>query len=103
MFRKRKDYLDSPVIPYKSCFAKSTEDDGAGMLVLDHCRLAGAIASKLLRSFPNKDLFPTGAPFIVSAHDVGKVSPGFLKNSCGLLLQDFWCLSWTKNTLFLCF
>ena len=47
--------------------------------MFDHCRYAGYVAEGLLSLLPPpvRDLLPTETPFLVSLHDIGKVSPGF--------------------------
>lgn len=47
--------------------------------MFDHCRYAGYVAELLLALMPDpiRRLFPDETPFLVSLHDVGKVSPGF--------------------------
>jgi len=69
------------VIPYTMCFAKSTNTGGLGMTVAQHCCISGYVADVLLGLMPEcvRDLFPKGTSFLVAAHDVGKVSPGFQK------------------------
>ncbi len=51
------------------------------MSVLEHCYDAGQVAAALLTVLPlsTRRLLPEGAPTAVAVHDVGKVSPGFLR------------------------
>lgn len=66
-------------IPYLECRAKTCDDGSPGTFVFDHCRYAGYVAEGLLTLLPAsvRDLLPPETPFLVSLHDVGKVSPGF--------------------------
>ena len=76
-FEKKKDAggVQVPIFPWEQCFAKSLGDGGAGLSVLDHCVIAGRVSQHLVCS----DFVAEGLPFLVACHDVGKVSPGFLK------------------------
>ena len=94
-----------PVLPWDCCFAKSA-DKGAGISVVDHCMIAGRVAGELLRRKCLLDLVPSSSPFFVSAHDVGKVSPGFLKHCSNYALEkllpelataDSEAKGWEKN------
>lgn len=74
-------------LSWKKCFAKSTDDDDAGVSVSEHCTLAGLLAQRLRDSKQVENLLPNSAPFLVSVHDVGKVSPGFLKRCSNRALE----------------
>ncbi len=67
------------VIPYERCAAKTTPEGKPGMSVMEHCRTAGEIATKLTAQLPEsvRNLLPSNPGLSVSVHDVGKVSPGF--------------------------
>ena len=66
-------------IPFGECRAKTCQDGSPGTFVFDHCRYAGYVAEVLLSLLPKslRQLFPDNCPFLVSLHDIGKVSPGF--------------------------
>ncbi len=66
-------------IPFMECRAKTCSDGSPGTFVFDHCRYAGYVAEALLALLPEpiRRLFPQETPFLVSLHDIGKVSPGF--------------------------
>lgn len=86
-FLKNRGEGSIPVVPWENCFAKSTEDGDAGIPVFDHCMATGRVAEEIWKSrFPEKPM-PTGFPFLVAAHDAGKVSPGFLKHCSNHALQ----------------
>jgi CRISPR-associated endonuclease/helicase Cas3 len=96
----------TPVLGWERCFAKSTENGGAGISVADHCTIAGLLAASLVRLHSSGNLFPEGTSFMVSAHDVGKVSPGFLKHCSNKALEtlcpelaaaDAEAMGWGKN------
>ena len=61
------------------CRAKSCSDGSPGTFVFDHCRYSGYVAEELLALLPKpvRQLLPPETPFLVSLHDIGKVSPGF--------------------------
>lgn len=66
-------------IPFRECRAKTCPDGSPGTFVFDHCRYAGYVAEGLLALLPDsvRGMLPPETPFLVSLHDVGKVSPGF--------------------------
>lgn len=78
MFKNR---ISTPLscIPFRECRAKTCPDGSYGTFVFDHCRYAGYVAEGLLALLPDsvRGMFPPETPFLVSLHDVGKVSPGF--------------------------
>jgi CRISPR-associated endonuclease/helicase Cas3 len=76
---RRQGEGDIPALPWQDCFAKSTEQGGPGLSVLEHSRNVGEVARALLGVLPTRVLRllgsnPAGA---AALHDVGKVSPGF--------------------------
>ena len=66
-------------IPFMECRAKTCPDGLPGTTVFDHCRYAGYVAEKLMTLLPEeiRKRLPSETPFLVSLHDIGKVSPGF--------------------------
>lgn len=71
-----------PALPLEQCLAKTyTAADGTvepGISVFDHCCIVGEVARKLIEIFPLflRDVyFPSGAAYLASVHDTGKVSP----------------------------
>ena len=66
-------------IPFMECRAKTCPDGSPGTSVFDHCRYAGYVAEALLAFLPEplRKQLPSETPFLVSLHDIGKVSPGF--------------------------
>lgn len=61
------------------CKAKTCTDGSPGTSVFDHCRYAGYVAEGLLALLPDsvRGMLPPETPFLVSLHDVGKVSPEY--------------------------
>jgi CRISPR-associated endonuclease/helicase Cas3 len=71
----------SPQIALEDCWAKTDPVTGLPALtVRDHCLNVGAVALRLLPLLPKpaRVLIPDGAPILVAAHDIGKITPGFL-------------------------
>lgn len=77
----------APLLSWEQCFAKSTDTGGAGLSVARHCKIAGLLAEKIIILKQLSSLLPNSAPFFVSAHDTGKVSPGFLKHCSNQALK----------------
>ena len=82
MFSKiiNRQHIDAiPCMRYEECRAKTCPDGSYGTFVFDHCRYAGYVAEGLVALLPVsvRNLLPSETPFLVSLHDVGKVSPGF--------------------------
>ena len=52
-----------------------------GISVRDHCLNVGCVAAELIAALPPivRDLLPPGASTLIALHDVGKLSPGFLR------------------------
>jgi len=80
--KKELQYL----MKYKDCFAKTFVDKNGnkklGYEVLEHCKIVGKIANKIVQQIPNKirrKIFPKESGFIASLHDIGKVCPTFQK------------------------
>lgn len=82
--------LPDECIPFEECRAKTCLDGTYGTFVFDHCRYAGYVAEGLLQLLPTslKSLFPSTIPFFVSLHDIGKVSPGFVRKYFLNLLES---------------
>ncbi len=78
---KFPNHISTPLscIPFRECRAKTCSDGSYGTFVFDHCRYAGYVAEGLVALLPAsvRVLLPSETPFLVSLHDVGKVSPGF--------------------------
>lgn len=85
MISIRKDISDDNrlgacgCIPFRECRAKTCPDGSPGTFVFDHCRYAGYVAEGLLALLPDsvRGMLPPETPFLVSLHDVGKVSPEY--------------------------
>ena len=77
--KAKVDTSPSSCIPFRECRAKTCPDGSPGTTVFDHCRYAGYVAEALLALLPEaiRKLLPPQTPFLVSLHDIGKVSPGF--------------------------
>lgn len=68
------------------CWAKTDPASGLPALtVRDHCLIVGAVAEAVRGLLPSacKQLAPAGAVTLAAAHDIGKITPGFLRK-CGL-------------------
>lgn len=70
------------------CWAKTDRITGMpGLTVRDHCLIVGAVAECVSMLLPSgcSSLLPTGAVTLAAAHDIGKITPGFLRK-CPLSL-----------------
>lgn len=72
-------------IKLSDCWAKT--DPGTGkpaLTVRDHCLIVGAVAETVLRVLPPacRNFAPPGTACLAAAHDIGKITPGFLRK-CG--------------------
>jgi CRISPR-associated endonuclease/helicase Cas3 len=66
------------------CWAKTDPKTGMPSLtVRDHCLIVGAVAEAALGFLPAAciSLAPQGAATFTAAHDIGKITPGFLRKS----------------------
>ncbi len=74
-----------PLLTAEQCLAKTRNTAEAspqpGRSVIEHCRIVGAVALKLLEQLPlaTQQLFPSQADRIALVHDIGKVCPTFQK------------------------
>ncbi|MEI8311908.1 MAG: HD domain-containing protein, partial [Verrucomicrobiota bacterium] len=64
----------------QDCWAKTDESSLPCLSVRDHCLNVGAVADCAAHLLPSTAarLFPEGGVALVSAHDIGKITPGFL-------------------------
>lgn len=62
----------------EDCWAKTDENGQPCLSVRDHCVNVGAVAEMIGGGFPSKILLPENAASLVAAHDIGKITPGFL-------------------------
>ncbi|MES2996544.1 MAG: CRISPR-associated helicase Cas3' [Verrucomicrobiota bacterium] len=70
----------------QQCWAKTDPATGLPALtVRDHCLIVGAVAEVVRGLLPPacQHLPPVGATILTAAHDIGKITPGFLRK-CGL-------------------
>lgn len=72
------------------CWAKTDECKKPSLGITQHCLSVGAVAEALSKLLPSalRFFFPAGGVCLIAAHDVGKVSPGFL------LKSDDWSSKW---------
>lgn len=73
-------------IKFAHCPAKTRWVEGnhivPGHTVDNHCQIVGEVARALIARYPPElatALFPVNAPFAAACHDIGKVSPTFVK------------------------
>ncbi|MDB6134161.1 MAG: CRISPR-associated helicase, Cas3 family [Verrucomicrobiales bacterium] len=82
--------LTSSNINLVDCWAKTWTDGPLngrpGLTVYDHCLNVGAVAVELLGKLPRpvRETLPPGAHLLVAVHDIGKITPGFLRKC------EFW-------------
>lgn len=71
------------VLTLTACWAKTGEDGRYLKSVTEHCEDVGLVATSVVESLAPalKQLLPSGAISLIAAHDIGKVSPGFLLKS----------------------
>lgn len=76
--------IQTKVLPLEQNFAKTYVDDNGvcrlGQTVLEHALTSGLVARELWQWWPDalqKKWFPDGLDFLVSEHDVGKMTPAF--------------------------
>ncbi len=64
----------------EDCWAKTDEQGSPCLSVRDHCLNVGAVAAIVSEVFPIaiKSLLPSGGISLIAAHDIGKITPGFL-------------------------
>jgi HD domain len=63
----------------KGDWAKTTMDGRPGLSVLDHCLNAGCVAEELTARLRNPVVERKLAVWLAGCHDIGKISPGFLR------------------------
>ncbi|MDP3851094.1 MAG: CRISPR-associated helicase Cas3' [Luteolibacter sp.] len=71
-------------IRLSDCWAKTDPATGKPALtVRDHCLIVGAVAEVVREILPPacRNLPPLGSTTFVAAHDIGKITPGFLRKS----------------------
>jgi len=70
-------------IKLTDCWAKTDENGNPTVSVRSHCLYVGAVAEALRQLLPPslESFFPKGGSALVAAHDIGKISPGFLLKS----------------------
>ena len=82
-----------PSIRLHDCWAKTDPTtERPALTVRDHCMIVGAVAEAVQRLLPKacRNLPPVGAVTFTAAHDIGKITPGFLRK-CPRSL--FWKIS----------
>jgi CRISPR-associated endonuclease/helicase Cas3 len=74
--------MSAPSIQLSDCWAKTDPVTGRpAMTVRDHSLIVGAVAEEVLRRLPPacSGLPPEGAASLAALHDIGKITPGFLR------------------------
>ena len=69
-----------PTIPLDMCIGKA-KDNVPGMLTYEHCLIVGYVSQVFRRILPSylRVRLPRRVASLVSLHDLGKISPGFVK------------------------
>jgi CRISPR-associated endonuclease/helicase Cas3 len=67
-------------IELPDCWAKTDENGNPAVSVRSHCLCVGAVAEAIKKALPPsaEHLFPNGGAALIAAHDIGKITPGFL-------------------------
>jgi len=70
----------SNALRINDCWAKTDESGRPCLSVRDHCLNVGAVAAESGATLPAslRALLPGGGVSLIAAHDIGKISPGFL-------------------------
>ena len=73
---------EQPALPFQECLAKTWSADGKtrpGRSVLEHCRIAGALADKIVQFYNSMHpgILPEASSVPAKIHDVGKICPTF--------------------------
>jgi CRISPR-associated endonuclease/helicase Cas3 len=71
------------------CWAKTDEFKKPAIGIVVHCLSVGSVAKELSEILPSglRAVFPVGGVCLIAAHDVGKISPGFLMKSGAWMAQ----------------
>ena len=74
-------------------WAKTTEDGAPAMSVRTHCLNVGFVGQQIYKNLPisMRHHLPPGCVTLVAAHDIGKMSPGFLLKSA------IWKTQWQRE------
>ncbi len=75
------------------CWAKADKSGQPILSIKDHSIHVGSVGKELIAQLPKKlqELVPRGGVLLIAAHDIGKISPGFL------LKSPFWQKQWQKH------
>lgn len=81
------------LLELRDCWAKTDEYKKPSLGILPHCQAVGAVAQELLKILPPAlmAVLPVGGVCLIAAHDVGKISPGFL------LKSEEWASKWKSG------
>ena len=65
------------------CWAKTDLVGNPVVCVADHCLDVGFVAEEIKKNLPEilQKILPEGSSALIAAHDIGKISPGFLMKS----------------------
>ena len=77
----------------RDCWAKTDEFQKPSLCVAAHCLSVGFVGQALWNVLPSslRGVFPAGGVCLIAAHDVGKISPGFLMKSAA------WTAQWRER------
>lgn len=76
-------HTDQSEFSMQDAWAKTDENGQPALSVRDHCINVGAVSEVLIGAIApaQKCVLPTDATLLISAHDIGKITPGFLLKS----------------------
>jgi len=91
-FQRRGLYGFEDKLRLDDCWAKTDESGQPALSVLDHCLNVGAVAAVACEMLPEspRSFLPEGAVSLIAAHDIGKITPGFLMKC------EAWRSQWQK-------
>ena len=88
---------DSTMRPFDlgQCWAKTDSVGNPVDSVANHCCVVGLVAEKMKWNLPEtlRKILPEGSSTLIAAHDIGKISPGFLMKS------PLWRQEWQPRLL----
>lgn len=79
-----------PTVGVEDCIAKTTSVGLPGVTTLQHCFYVGVIAQALWLRLPKnlQQMIPRSVITLSAVHDIGKISPGFIKKIYTFVLRN---------------